>query len=88
VLDRNGIEIKHERPARKEPLDDREAAALLRRVSTVTIARGKRAESFPAKQVEVDQLKGPTGNYRAPLIVKGKRMLVGFSADTLAQWFD
>jgi hypothetical protein len=33
--------------------------------------------------VKIAHLKGPTGNYRAPIVRKGKTLLVGFHAETL-----
>ena len=37
----------------------------------------------PSADTTVDQLKGPTGNYRAPIVRAGDRLLVGFHAETL-----
>ncbi len=88
MLDRNDVKIKTERPARKDPLSDSDAADLLKAVSKVVIARGRKALAFDAKDVTTTQLKGPTGNYRAPMLVRGKTLLVGFSADTLHDWFE
>jgi hypothetical protein len=33
--------------------------------------------------VKPADLKGPTGNYRAPIVRKGKTLLVGFNLDAL-----
>lgn len=87
MLDRAGVTVREERHARKEPLDDKGARALVRSVSEVVVAKGRKSEAHAAKDVGIDMLKGPTGNYRAPMLVRGKKMLVGFSAETLESWF-
>ena len=86
MLERNSVSIRVERPARKEPLDDAAVRKLLKGVSQVVIAKGKKAETYASKDVKPAMLKGPTGSVRAPLLVRGKKMLVGFSADTLEAW--
>ena len=83
MLADRGTEIRQERNSRKEPLSDQEARALIGQVSRVIVARGKKVEEFPAAKARVAMLKGPTGNYRAPMIRKGKTLLVGFHAETL-----
>ena len=87
MLDRNEVTVKQERPARKEPLTDPEVTAMLRGVNKVIIARGKKTEAHAAKDVTPAMLKGPSGNVRAPLVVRGKSMLVGLSLETLEDWF-
>jgi hypothetical protein len=52
-------------------------------VNTVVIAKGKKSTRFEAKKVKPADLKGPTGNYRAPIVKKGQTLVVGFSPDTL-----
>ena len=69
MLERNDVQIKTERPARKEPLDEKDVRALLKTVGEVVIARGKKIETHPAKSVKPDMLKGPSGNFRAPMLV-------------------
>ena len=73
-----------ERAARKEPLTDKEAHSLLAQVSRVSVAKGRKSVEMKAADVKLADLKGPTGNYRAPMIRKGKRLLVGFNAEALA----
>ena len=87
MLDRNEVTVRQERPARKEPLTDKDVNALLRDVSEVIIARGKKTETHAAKDVTPAMVKGPSGNVRAPLLVRGKTMLVGLSLETLEDWF-
>jgi len=83
VLDQHGCELKEDRNSRKLPLSDREARALIASVGRVVVARGKKSEVLPAKEARITDLKGPTGNYRAPMLRKGKTLLVGFHAETL-----
>ena len=71
------------RNSRKEPLSDKEARALIASVSKVIVAKGKKFEELSASEVKIANLKGPTGNYRAPIVRKGKTLLVGFHAETL-----
>ncbi len=87
MFESNKVQVRKERPARKEPLDEKEVKALLRGVSQVFIAKGKKVDSHPAKDVKPEMLKGPSGNFRAPMLIRGKSMLVGYSADTLESWF-
>ena len=75
--------VREERSTRKAPMSDEEAAALLASVETVVLARGKKAETRPAREVSVADLKGPTGNIRAPPVRRGTRLLVGFQPESL-----
>jgi len=83
VLDASGSEVREERNSRKEPLSDKEARQLIAQVSKVVVARGKKVEELPAAKAKIANLKGPSGNYRAPMLRKGKTLLVGFHAETL-----
>ncbi len=83
MLDAHGVEVRQERNSRKEPLSDKEARQLIAQVSRVIIARGKKVEELPAAKATIANLKGPSGNYRAPMLRKGKTLLVGFHAETL-----
>lgn len=83
MLDDRGAQIEEQRNSRKEPLSDTEARALIASVNKVIVARGKKFEELPASKAKIAHLKGPTGNYRAPMLRKGKTLLVGFHADTL-----
>jgi len=87
VLEGSGSEIKRLRSARKEPFTDGEIRALLGAVSTVIISKGKKSLRRKASDVEPADLKGPTGNYRAPIVRKGKLLLVGFSEEAMEQAF-
>lgn len=83
MLASHDVTVALERSARKQPLDDAEARKLLGSVSTVWIARGRNVEKRPAKEVSPDDLKGPTGGFRAPIVRRGKTLLVGLHRETL-----
>jgi len=83
VLETHHAAVRLERSARKEPLDDDEARKLLKSVSTVWIARGRNVEKHAAKDLGPDALKGPTGGFRAPIVRRGKTLLVGLHRETL-----
>jgi len=82
VLTEKKATIAEERST-KTPLSAAEVKALLAEVETVVIARGRSAERRPAREVKADDLKGPTGSFRAPLLRRGKTLLVGFHPDSL-----
>lgn len=83
-----GSEEYEERHSRKEPLDDAEARQLVESVKRVLVTRGRKVEEFDPGSVDVDQFKGRTGNYRAPIVRIGDTLLVGFNADTLGELVD
>jgi len=83
VLDRTKARITEERSSKSAPLTDADVKALLAAVDEVVVAKGKKAVTLPAKEATLDGLRGPTGNYRAPMVRVGKRLLVGFHPDTL-----
>ncbi len=62
----------------------RKSRALLASVDEVILARGKKTERRPAKEVAPDDLRGPTGNFRAPLVRRGRTLLVGYNPEALA----
>jgi len=75
--------VAAERSSRKEPLTDADAKALLGSVSEILVAKGKSVRRVAAKEATLDDLRGPTGNFRAPLLKLGRRLLVGFHEETL-----
>jgi hypothetical protein len=83
VLDRKHVEVQDERSSRARPLTDREVRELLGQVSRVIVARGPTSRVLPAGAATLDDLRGPSGNFRAPLIRKGKTLVVGFNAAVL-----
>ena len=83
VLDKKKVAIGEERLSKKAPLEVADVKALLKSVDTVIIAKGKAFRELPAADAKPDDLRGPTGNFRAPMIRKGKTLLVGFHPPTL-----
>ena len=83
MLDRTKARITQERSSKSAPMKDADVKALLAVVDEVVVAKGKKAVTLDAKGVTLDGLKGPTGNYRAPMLRVGKKLLVGFHPDTL-----
>ncbi len=83
MLDDHGTAVAEERNSRKQPLADDEARRLLSEVDQVLVARGKKVREIAAAEASLDDLKGPTGNYRAPMIRAGRQLLVGFHPETL-----
>ena len=50
---------------------------------SVTLARGKSVRTLAAKEVHLDDLRGPTGGFRAPMLRVGRRLLVGWHEESL-----
>ncbi|MEO8198823.1 MAG: hypothetical protein ABI689_19080 [Thermoanaerobaculia bacterium] len=81
------VEVREERSAR-QALSEDEVRALLAIVDEVWIARGKRVEKLAAATTPPDALRGPTGNFRAPMLRRGRRLLVGFHAASIEELAD
>ena len=71
----------------KAKLNKKDALALSSRASTIRIAKGKKVLSYDMKKDPPDGdellrgMLGPTGNLRAPTIIKGKSLIVGFEKE-------
>jgi len=85
VLDAKEVTIRSERNSRKEPLSDSEVRLLLGAVGKVIVSKGKKSSVLDASKAKLADLKGPTGNYRAPMVRRGKTLLVGFNPEALEQ---
>jgi hypothetical protein len=83
VLERTKARIAEERSSKSAPMKDADVKALLASVDEVVVAKGKKAVALAAKKATLDGLKGPTGNYRAPMLRVGRKLLVGFHPETL-----
>ena len=83
MLEKSKSDVRDERPSRSRPLTDADARALLKDVDSVTLARGKTARTLASRDVSLDDLRGPTGNFRAPMLRVGRRLLVGWHEETL-----
>ncbi len=57
----------------------------------MTVAKGKKVQEFKggksATEEAVDAMLGSTGNLRAPAIVSGKTLLIGFNEEAYAGIF-
>lgn len=85
MLNAKSSKVRRERSSRKEPLSDSDAQDLIRQVDRVRVARGRKVVEISSAEASLDDLKGPTGNYRAPMVVAGKTLLVGFNSDALTE---
>ena len=67
-----------------------EALALAKTANTIIVAKGKKHVVFDLKKDPPDDdtlvahLLGPTGNLRAPTVIIGKTLYVGFNDDAWA----
>ena len=89
-MEANNVEIAEKIPAsRKLQRDD--ATALLAKAKQMTVAKGKKVSEFKggkgANDEAVDAMLGSTGNLRAPTLVVGKTLLVGFNEEIYSSVF-
>lgn len=75
--------MTEERSTRRQALDDGDVKRLLDAAQRVVIVRGRSRRELAPSETVLDDLKGPTGNYRAPIVLSGGTLLVGFNADAL-----
>lgn len=85
MFDETGARIAEERSATKAPLTDDDVRALLSAAERVVVAKGRSRRDLDPGETELDALKGPTGKYRAPIVLVGTTLLVGFNAEALAE---
>ncbi|MGE3803284.1 MAG: ArsC family (seleno)protein [Gemmataceae bacterium] len=77
--------------ASKERKGPKEALALARQATQIVVAKGKKVVRFDMKKDKPDDetllahLLGPTGNLRAPTLLLGKTLLVGFGDAAYAE---
>jgi len=90
VLQRNTLMPERVVDARKEALAAEEAWKLLVGVREILVAQGKHFQVFDpskdSKEAILAQALGRTGNLRAPALLIGDRLLVGFSDSLYAQF--
>ena len=85
MLEKKKTSVKEERHSRKSPLSDADARRLLASVSEVVVVRGKSSRRLPAKDATLDDLRGNGGRFRAPIVQRGRTLLVGFNAEELGK---
>ena len=83
MLDATKARVATTRKAKSEPLSEKDVRGLLKEVDDVVIAKGKSARTVPARDATLDDLRGPTGTFRAPMMRIGRRLLVGFHEESL-----
>lgn len=80
--------IKETIPASRKLGRDR-ALELVAAAKRVIVAKGKKVSDFDPTKDEVDTIAdamlGPTGNLRAPTLVVGKTVVVGFNDERYQQ---
>ena len=83
MLDATKARIVTTRLSKSDPLSEKDVRALLKEVDEIVVAKGKSTRTLPAREATLDDLRGPTGNVRAPMVRIGRRLLVGFHEETL-----
>jgi arsenate reductase-like glutaredoxin family protein len=79
--------------ARKAPLKQKEALAMLTDVDEIYSTKGKRVtyvnlkREKPSHETLLSLILGPTGNLRAPTLRVGRILLVGFDQATYKKMF-
>jgi arsenate reductase-like glutaredoxin family protein len=87
------VKVTEEIDARKVRYGDSDAVELLDGKSTLLVAKGKKVTKVdlrkdrPEDTALVGMMLGPTGNLRAPTLVVGKKVIVGFNEDLYAELF-
>ena len=82
-----GIETKTEIDAKKETHQKNDAIGVLKKASKLVSARGKKIVEVDLKKTDLTEeevlklILGPTGNLRAPTLMVGKKMIVGFNEE-------
>lgn len=89
-MEANEIQVTEQVPASRK-LQAEDAKALLGKASKLIVAKGKKVSKFAvgtrASTEAIDAMLGPTGNMRAPTIVRGKTVLVGFNEEAFTDVF-
>ena len=87
------VETKLLTDAKKQKQGPEEALALAANADTLYATKGKKVihldmkKGKPSKEEVLALMIGPSGNLRAPTIVKGKTLLIGFDQQTFAELF-
>lgn len=87
MLESAGAEPERERSTRLDPLTEAEAKKLLSIVAKVVVCRGRKRLEMEPDKADTGDLKGPTGNFRAPMLHVDDTLVVGFHRETLAEIF-
>jgi|TARA_B100000315_G_scaffold146434_1_gene135364 hypothetical protein len=83
-LTESDITIVEQVPASKK-LAEKDARELMKSASKLHVAKGKKLSEFKVgakpEVAAVAAMLGPTGNLRAPTMVRGKTLIVGFNEE-------
>jgi arsenate reductase-like glutaredoxin family protein len=88
------VKTREEIDARKEKYGAAEVVGLLKGMSKLLVAKGKKISRIDLKKERPDDktlvalMLGPTGNLRAPTMKIGKTVLVGFNDELYSELFD
>lgn len=85
MLNAKGAAVGEERSSKRAPMTDAEARRLLASVRRIVVARGRQRRELAARDATLDDLRGPSGGFRAPLLRVGDTLIVGFDAQSLAE---
>lgn len=78
-----GVEIKEQVSASRK-LGEERARELIAGASMIFVAKGKKLEEFSGQAANdelVGKMLGTTGNLRAPTVVIGNQVVIGFNED-------
>ncbi|MCP4201033.1 MAG: hypothetical protein GY769_03780 [bacterium] len=84
MLRASGCEPRIERSSRVDPLGAADVDVILSSAARVIVCRGRKIVEIAGGQARPDDLKGPTGKFRAPLLQVDDTLLVGFNQQALA----
>ncbi len=87
MLDETGSKIKTERSTTKSPLTDEDVQDLLDSSKRVVIARGRSSRELKPSEAKLDDLKGPSGKYRAPMMLFDRVLYVGYCPAALDELY-
>ena len=88
-MEARNINIKEKIPASRK-LQASDAESLLKQASSMTVAKGKKVSQFKGGKKDAEAIAamlGSTGNLRAPAVVVGKKLLIGFNEDAYTEVF-
>jgi arsenate reductase-like glutaredoxin family protein len=92
-LSAHGVESRTVVSANQTKLDAATALEMARRASRIVVSKGRKTIAFDMKKNPPDEetllaaLLGPTGNMRAPSVLRGTTLLVGFSPEMYGEAF-
>lgn len=77
--------------AKKEPIEPDGLEDLFAKKTRLVVAKGKKLVDVKFKDLEDEELEklviGPSGKLRAPTLIKGKTVVVGFHEEGYAEVF-